>query len=90
MVPRIFTPEQKENRMNICVDNLQKTENDPDFLGNGITCDESWFFQYDSENKCQSMLWKSSKIIKKKSTEAQIKFQSNDDHFFLYLRDCSH
>ena len=43
------TPEQKEIRMNICADILQNIENDPDFLENVITCDESWFFQYDPE-----------------------------------------
>jgi hypothetical protein len=30
--------------MNICADILQNIENDPNFLGNVITCDESWFF----------------------------------------------
>ena len=44
MVPRILSPEQKEIRMNIFADILQNTENDPNFLENVITCDESWFF----------------------------------------------
>ena len=44
MVPRLLTPEQKEIRMNICADILQNIENDPNFLENVITCDESWFF----------------------------------------------
>jgi len=44
MVPRLLTPEQKEIRMNICAYILQNTENDPNFLENVITCDESWFF----------------------------------------------
>ena len=43
MVPRHLTPEQKEIRMNICTDILQNIENDPRFLENVITCDESWF-----------------------------------------------
>ena len=44
MVPRLLTPEQKEIRTNICADILQNIENDPKFLENIITCDESWFF----------------------------------------------
>jgi len=45
--------------MNICVDILQNTENDPNFLENVITCNESWFSQYDPESRLQSMHWKS-------------------------------
>jgi len=41
--------------MNICADILQNIENNPDFLENVITCDESWFSQYDPESKHQSM-----------------------------------
>jgi len=52
---KLLTPEQKEIRMNICADILQNNENDPNFLKNVITCDESWFFQYDPESKCQTM-----------------------------------
>jgi len=59
MVPRLLTPEQKEIRMNICADILQNIENDPNILEDVITCDESWFFQYDPESKRQSMHWKS-------------------------------
>ena len=51
MVPRLLTPEQKEIRMSICADILQNIENDPNILENVITCDESWFFQYDPESK---------------------------------------
>jgi len=49
MVLRLLIPEQKEIWINFCADILQKIENDPDFLENVITCDESWFFKYDSK-----------------------------------------
>jgi len=55
MVPRILTPEQKEIRMSICADIHQNTENNPNFLQNLITCDESCFFnttQKVSANPC--------------------------------------
>jgi hypothetical protein len=66
MVPRILTPEQKETRMNICADTLQNNENDPNILASVITCDESWFFQYDTETKRQSMHWTSPRSPRKK------------------------
>jgi len=59
MVPRLLTPEQNEIRMNMCADILQNIENDPYFLENIITCDETWLFQYDPESKRQSMQRKS-------------------------------
>ena len=77
MVPRLLTPEQKEIRMNICADILQNIENDPNFLENIITCDESWFFQYDPESKCQYMHWKSpSSPRQKKARQSKSKFKA--------------
>jgi len=73
MVPRLLTPEKKEIRMNMCADILRNTENNQKFLENRIMCDESWFFQYDPESKCQSMQWKSpSSPRQKKATAVQI------------------
>jgi hypothetical protein len=66
MAPRILTPEQKETPLNICADILQNTENDPNFLGNVISCDESWGFQYDPETKRKSMHWKRPRSQRKK------------------------
>ena len=36
VVPKILTPEQKEHRVNCCVDTLENIENDPDFFQNVI------------------------------------------------------
>ena len=68
MVPRFLSPELKEIRMNICAGVLQNTENDPNLLEKIITYDESWFFQYDSEIKRQSMHWKSPNSPRQKKT----------------------
>jgi len=77
MEPRLLTPEQKEIRMNICVDILQNTENDPNFLENIITCDESWFFKCDPESERQSMCWKSpSSPRQKKAQQSKSKFKA--------------
>jgi len=77
MVPRLLTPEQNEIGMNICVDILQNIENDPYFLEKVITCDESWFFQYNPESKRQSMHWKSpSSPRQKKARQSKSKFKA--------------
>jgi len=41
--------------MNICADILQIIVKGTNILENIVTCDESLFFQYDPESKCQSM-----------------------------------
>jgi len=77
MVLRLLTPEQKEIRMNICADILQNTENNPNFLENVITCDESWVFQYDPESKRQSMHWKRPSSPKqKKAWQSKSEFKA--------------
>lgn len=58
MVPKNLTQEQKDNRMNICSDIMNRLTEEPDLLSKIITCDETWIFQYDPETKCQSMHWK--------------------------------
>jgi hypothetical protein len=82
MVPRILTPERKETRMNICADILQNTENDRNFLGNAITSDESWLFQYDPETKRQSMHRKSHTSRKKKAWKSKSNFKAMMMVFF--------
>ena len=59
MVPRLFTDEQKERRVEVCQDILTRLETDPNLLGRTITGDESWIFEYDPFTKQQSLEWKS-------------------------------
>ena len=58
MVPKILSEEQKQRRVNFCKDMLETTAGDADILGQVITGDETWVFQYDPETKRQSMQWK--------------------------------
>ncbi|KAJ8955179.1 hypothetical protein NQ318_009074 [Aromia moschata] len=53
-VSKLFIPEQKESRMNICADILNNIDTDPGLLDTVIICDELWFFTYDPETKCGS------------------------------------
>jgi len=59
MVPKLLSDGQKERRKELCLDLLQRNENEPDLLNSIITCDETWVFTYDPETKRQSMQWKS-------------------------------
>ena len=51
MVPKKVTEEQKQRRVTICKDVLERQD---DILGCVITGDETWVYQYDPEMKQQS------------------------------------
>jgi len=55
MVPKELTEEQKQRRVTICQDLLERQD---DILGHVITGDETWIYQYDPETKRQSVQWK--------------------------------
>jgi len=82
MVPKLLSDEQKEHHKELCLDLLQRTENEPDVLNLIITCDETWVFTYDSETKQQSMQWKSmSSPRPKKRMHELFKVQGHVDCF---------
>jgi len=56
---KLVSDEQKERRKKLCLEILQRIENEPDLLNSIITCEETWVFTYDPETKRQSMQWKS-------------------------------
>jgi len=55
MVPKELTEEQKQRRVTICQDLLERQD---DILGRVITGDETWVYQYNPETKRQSAQWK--------------------------------
>jgi len=55
MVPKELTEEQKQKRVTICQDLLERQD---DNLGHVFTGDETWVYQYDTETKRQSAQWK--------------------------------
>lgn len=57
LVPKVLTDEQKENRVSISRELLDRVRGDPDFLEQVITGDETWVFEYDPETKRQSSEW---------------------------------
>ena len=61
MVPKNLTTEQKNNRRDVCLDLLDRLENEPEFFSRVITGDASWILEYDPETKRQSREWHTAK-----------------------------
>ncbi|CAK9820155.1 hypothetical protein ANTQUA_LOCUS10497 [Anthophora quadrimaculata] len=57
LVPKLLIDEHKINRVMIASELLERVQNDPGFLDNVITGDETWAFEYDPETKRQSSEW---------------------------------
>jgi hypothetical protein len=55
----LLSKQQKEFRTEIAQDLLETSNNDPDFLKQVITGDESWVYGYNPETRAQSSQWKS-------------------------------
>jgi len=53
-IPRLLSVDQKQQRLDVCLDLKENTANDPSFLLNVITGDETWIYAYDPETKTQS------------------------------------
>ncbi|XP_075526924.1 protein GVQW3-like [Dermacentor variabilis] len=56
-VPRVVPEQQKANQKAICQDLLHHVNEDPDFLDNAVTGEETWVFDYNPESKQQSSEW---------------------------------
>jgi hypothetical protein len=56
-VPRPLAEEQKQNRVTVSQELLDRSNTDENFLKNVITGDETWVFGYDVETKVQSSQW---------------------------------
>ena len=77
MVPKLLSDEQKERRKELCLDLLQRIENEPDLLNSIITCDETVVFMCDPETRRQSMQWKSTSSPRpKKARMSRSKFKA--------------
>ena len=58
LVPRLLNEHQKQQRLDVAQEIRQNLVEDPTFLDNVVTSDESWVFQFDPETKRQSLEWK--------------------------------
>jgi hypothetical protein len=46
-VPRLLTDDQKQHRLEVCMELKEQVRSDPDFLSKVVTGDESWIYVYD-------------------------------------------
>ncbi|XP_011859721.1 PREDICTED: histone-lysine N-methyltransferase SETMAR-like [Vollenhovia emeryi] len=60
-VPRVLSDQQKVNRVQISQEIRSCVQENPNFLDNVITGDETWCFEYDPETKRQSAEWHTNK-----------------------------
>ena len=58
-VPRILSVDQNQQRLDVCLDLKENAANDPRFLSNVLTGDETWVYTYDPETKTHPSPWKS-------------------------------
>jgi len=56
-VPRLFTDDQNENRVEISQELSANANDNEHVLNNIITGDETWVYGYDVETKMQSSQW---------------------------------
>ncbi|KAJ8948483.1 hypothetical protein NQ318_000019 [Aromia moschata] len=54
LVPKVLTDDQKARRVGTCREFLDTCEDNPAFLDDVITGDESWVFESDPQTKRQS------------------------------------
>jgi hypothetical protein len=59
LVSRLLTNDQKQRRVNVCLELREKAKEAPTFIYRIITGEESLIYVYDSETKQQSSQWKS-------------------------------
>jgi len=57
-VPKLLSDDRKVHRVSVCREHKQ-TRDDPNFISNIITGDETWVYVYDPATKQQSSQWKS-------------------------------
>jgi histone-lysine N-methyltransferase SETMAR len=57
-VPHELTPAQKQKRVDICVEYLERYNNYPKFLERIITIYETWIRSYDAKDPFNSLQWR--------------------------------
>ena len=82
-VPRLLTEEQKQNRVTVSQELLDRLNTDENFLKNVITGDEMCVYSYDVETKLQSSQWVGKFLPRpKKSMSVSHKCEGDVDSLF--------
>jgi hypothetical protein len=84
-VPRLLTNDQKQRRVNMCLELGEKANQDPAFtrISRIITGDESWIYGYAPQRKQQSSQWKSPQFRKAKKGAAGPMFSKKHARSFF-------
>ena len=95
LVPKNLSEEEKDNRVLVSPEPLNRVTSEPDFLQRVITGDETWVFEYDPTIKRQCSEWHTSQSPRtKEGPNEQIKSEIHALHFFiqtgLFTRSLSH
>ena len=90
LVPKNLSDEQKDNRVLVSREILDRVKSEPDFLQGVITGDETWIFEYDPTTKRQSSEWHTSESPRpKKARMSKSRVKSMLIIFFLFKGNCS-
>jgi hypothetical protein len=57
--PRLLSDDQMALRISVCRELKQQARDNPNFISNNITGDETWVYDYDPKTKQQLLQWKS-------------------------------
>ena len=81
-VPRLLSVYQKQQQLDVCLDLKENTANDPSFLSNVITGDETWVYACDSGNQTLMQSMETSGVTSTEEGKASEKqHQVNVDMF---------
>jgi hypothetical protein len=91
-VTRFLTNDQKQWRVNACLELREKANGDPTFMCifRIITGDESWIYGSDPERKQQSSQWKSPQSQRAKKGAAGPEFIKEHAHCFFDVKGIVH
>jgi hypothetical protein len=62
-VQRLLSDDPKALCISVCRELKQQAKDDPNFISNIVTGDETWAYGYDSETKQQTLQWKSANSL---------------------------
>jgi histone-lysine N-methyltransferase SETMAR len=88
-VPRLLSDDQQAHRVSLCRELKQQARDDPNFISNIITGNETWLCGYDPETKHQSSQWNSPNSPRpKKNASSLQQCQVHVDRFLRHPRHC--
>jgi hypothetical protein len=65
-MPRLLSEDQKAHRVSLSRELKQQARDDPSFISNFITGDETWVYGYEPKTKQQLSRWKSPNSLRPK------------------------